>query len=513
MSLRVLLAGYNVDADVLRDIRHELDFIQKEAGAGMQGDLGASELRRLLEALHRSASELLSGRALTPEALSAAYARISRDPKSIPELRRAAREGIAAARKSNDAIIFGLGHASVAEHAVFNLDILGLSRLATEELQAHRLLSFTEKSQRYVTAESDYVVPREIRGTDWEEQFHSEIGKLFLSYQFFFEKLYRGILAKEGEAREGVARREQETRAKEDARYVLPLATATQMGMTVNARNLEYVVRECAGHELAEMRLLGQRLYEAVRPLAPSLVKYIQPSAFPRLNRSQIAEGRVPEPHAGEVEILAEPQAKLLAATPDGERVVAQALAFRSGVQIVTESLSEDFWRTVFRGMTQHDPAPREFELATLQFEVKLSASCYAQLKRHRMMTLLPAPCHFGEGVVLPPAIEHADLSEPFANSVRNINEFCTKLAHVNPRAACYCLTNAHVRKALIHVNARELYHMSRLRQDKQAQWEIRQLVSQMVDQARKLWPNLMALTCGKDEFDNQYARFFGGKG
>ncbi|MBM3325226.1 MAG: FAD-dependent thymidylate synthase [Calditrichaeota bacterium] len=512
MSLRVLLAGYNVDADILRDLRRELDLIQNEAGAGWHEDLSAGELRRLLETIHHSASDLLSNRALTPEVLSAAYARISRDPKSIPELRRVAREGIAAARKSNEAIIFGMGHASVAEHAVFNLDILGLSRLATEELQAHRLLSFTEKSQRYVTAESDYVVPQEICGTDWEERFHTEVGKLFSSYRILFEKLLQRITADEGEATENAARREQETRAKEDARYVLPLATATQMGMTVSARNLEYVVRECAGHELAEMRLLGQALCEAVHPLAPSLVKYVRPSEFPRWNRCQIAGGRMSESRAGDLEILTGPEAKLLLATPDAERVVAQALAFQSGGRIAEENLPSDFWHTVFRGMTQHDPAPREFELATLQFEVRLSASCYAQFKRHRMMTLLPAPYCFGEGVILPPAIEQAGLSQPFADIVCNADEFCRKLAPTNSHAARYLLTNAHSRRAVVHLNARELYHMARLRQDKQAQWEIRRLVSQMVGQARQLWPNLMALACGKDEFDKRYERFFGEK-
>ena len=55
----------------------------------------------------------------TPETLSAAYARISRNPAPIPELRDKARKEVDKARRSNQAIIFGLGHSSVAEHAVF----------------------------------------------------------------------------------------------------------------------------------------------------------------------------------------------------------------------------------------------------------------------------------------------------------------------------------------------------------------------------------------------------------
>jgi flavin-dependent thymidylate synthase len=252
MALRVLLAGHNVDVNALREVCEVLEHILKDADPRTLEGLGLNETRRLLSDLYRLADECSSRQALTPEVLSAAYARISRDPKSVPELRRAARAGIARARKSNEAIIFGLGHASVAEHATFNFYILGLSRLAAEELQSHRLLSFTEKSQRYITASDEYVVPEELTGGPWESRFRSEVQTLFSEYRSFFEVLLKKIIEDEGESSDRTTRRDQENRAKEDARYLLPLATATQMGVTVNARNLEHVVRECIGHELAE---------------------------------------------------------------------------------------------------------------------------------------------------------------------------------------------------------------------------------------------------------------------
>ena len=39
-------------------------------------------------------------------------------------------------------------------------DILGCSRLAIEALEWHRLCSYTEKSQRYITLDGDFVVAR-----------------------------------------------------------------------------------------------------------------------------------------------------------------------------------------------------------------------------------------------------------------------------------------------------------------------------------------------------------------
>ena len=126
--MKVVLAGYNVDREALDEVR-------------------------------RSAPARLD---LTPETLSASYARISRDARPVDELRRAARAEVDKARRSNRAVIFKMGHHSVAEHAVFNFDIMGVSRLAIEEIEKFRLVSFTEKSQRYITLGSDFVIPEEI---------------------------------------------------------------------------------------------------------------------------------------------------------------------------------------------------------------------------------------------------------------------------------------------------------------------------------------------------------------
>src|SRR3989339_1462261 len=135
--MKIILAGYNVDTEVLEDL--------KKTSRPRQD--------------------------VTPETLSASYARISRDPRPIDELRAAARQEVEKSRKSNSAIIFKMGHHSIAEHAVFNFDIIDVSRLALEEIEKFRLCSYTEKSQRYQKLEDNYLVPDEIKGTKLEGLF------------------------------------------------------------------------------------------------------------------------------------------------------------------------------------------------------------------------------------------------------------------------------------------------------------------------------------------------------
>ncbi len=77
---------------------------------------------------------------------------------------------------------------------------------------------------------------------------------------------------------------------------------------------------------------------------------------------------------------------------------------------------------------------------------------------------------------------------------------------------SAYALTNGHRRRVLMHVNARELYHIARLRCDAHAQWEIRRLAEEMLSLAKAVWPNLLALCCGKDVFKQTYDEFMKSK-
>lgn len=51
-------------------------------------------------------------------------------------------------------------------------------------------------------------------------------------------------------------------------------------------------------------------------------------------------------------------------------------------------------------------------------------------------------------------------------------------------------------------MNAREMYHFSRLREDQHAQWDIRQLAHRMLERAREKLPLTLMLACGKDVFE-----------
>jgi flavin-dependent thymidylate synthase len=456
--MEVKIAGYNIDSTLIEDIN------------------GKSE-------------------SFTPEVISASYARISRDPRNISQLRKEAREAVKKARKSNEKIIFGLGHSSVAEHAVFNFDIMDISRLAVEELESFRLASFTEKSQRYIKIGEDIFIPEEIKECGLEKQFGDVMDFLSDEYNSLYENmLHHG---------------EDESVAKEDSRYILPLATTAQLGMTVNARELEYIISRLASNRLKELNELAEKLGVIAKKIAPSLVRYPQAvdyfsNKFETRNKIGKISGNFPLDDKNE-------EVRLLSDTKNCDNLLVAALIFSSGeigaedakTVVLKMSAEErvDIVQATMGGMQLHDSVWREFEHVHLLFEVIVSASCFAQLKRHRMATITVQPYSERLGIKIPKSVERCGAVEEFKRAAEVSKRLYEKISKVKSFAADYAILNANRRRVLFDINLRELYHFSRLRSDKHAQWEIRVLSERISKMVKRELPAGAAFLGGKDTF------------
>ncbi len=489
--MKIILAGYNLDLETIRDFQK----LRPEA------------------------------KNLTPETISAAYARISRSPKPVDELRAMAREDVEKARQSNENIVFEMGHSSIAEHAVFNVDVLGVSRLLVEEIEKFRLCSYTEKSQRYVKLKDDFVIPEEIRGTPVEEPFVDAIHRQNDLYHKLYKKLTPHIFAKHEDLAANKANRSMlEGWAKEDARYAISLATETQLGMTINARNLELMLRRLAAHPLAEARECSRKLYEVTKDTAPSLIRYTEATDYDRLTRQNLRSHvsallSQKKLTTGRAEKTKGRPVSLVYATPDGDdRVIASIMHSSSNLpmtkclQIVSSMDRKEkvsLIRTTLRHIKSYDQVLREFENAELHFEIIISASCFAQMKRHRMATITCQDYGPHLGVTVPPAITEIGKREALMEIVTLSEDVYHRIKEVSPPAAAYILTNAHRRRVSMKINLRELYHVARLRGDAHAQWDIRNTAEEMVRLGKGAMPLALMLATGKDRFSSLYDKMF----
>ncbi len=496
--MKVILAGYNIDATII-----------EKAKAG----------------------EIVKDLPLTPETVSVAYARISRDPSPVTELRQKSIDDVEAARRSARMIVFEMNHQSVAEHATFNFDVLDISRLCVESLEWHRLCSFTEKSQRYQELFGDYHIPKELDGEaedlfvktmDAQNELYSKAYEILLDH---FKKKFPDMVAKKRDLRviEGYA--------KEDARYAVGLSTKAQLGFSANARNLEYLIRKLRANPLAEVRELGDEFFKLAGDVAPSLILLSDPVEYEKefgrkLNEDYFMKTRPDAIHNSEVafedigeniskyrlDLPEEGEVKLVDWTMDADRILLQTILHSHSQASIEDCISlaenliddekaEDMIRDYMAYSNPWEAATREFEAADFTFEVVLSSACYGQMKRHRMCTQLVQDYDPSLGYTYPPSVIETGLEEDFKKIYDMTSDAYYELAKVNKTAAQYVLTNGHRRRMLVKANARELYHISRLREDAHAQWDIQNVSADMLALAREKAPLTFMLAWGKDAF------------
>lgn len=142
------------------------------------------------------------------------------------------------------------GHHSAVEHAVFTFAIDGISRACSHQLVRHRMASYNQQSQRYVTYDNlNFITPPAVAENPAAKEAFDRLNDSAL-------EAYRDLLDK------GMAA--------EDARYVLPNAAETKIVVTMNARELlHFFSLRCCNRAQWEIRDLAIAMLELVRELAP----------------------------------------------------------------------------------------------------------------------------------------------------------------------------------------------------------------------------------------------------
>jgi thymidylate synthase, flavin-dependent len=149
--------------------------------------------------------------------------------------------------------IISSGHHSVLEHASFTFGIEGVSRALLAQLTRHRIASFSVQSQRYVKFKNgvEFIVPDTIKKD-------SKLNKKYTDFLKITERLYKEFLD------EGIPA--------EDARYILPNASATKIIITMNARELRhFFALRCCNRAQWEIRDMSCRMLNLVKKEAPVL--------------------------------------------------------------------------------------------------------------------------------------------------------------------------------------------------------------------------------------------------
>jgi len=167
--------------------------------------------------------------------------------------------------------IRAMGHLSPFEHASYTFLIEGVSRALTHQLVRHRIASYSQRSQRYVSHdEFEYITPPSLEGKVVE----TENGAVdaVACYREFMEHaadVYRKLRNALGESGES---------ANQDARYVLPNAAETKIMVTMNARGLfNFFGERLCSRAQWEIRQVADEMLRLAREVSPVIFRDIGP--------------------------------------------------------------------------------------------------------------------------------------------------------------------------------------------------------------------------------------------
>jgi len=152
------------------------------------------------------------------------------------------------------------GHGSTIEHVVFTFGISGVSRTLSHQLVRHRAgVAFDQQSQRYVTFKgASTMLPASIEDAepDLRERYEEQVEG---SMDLYGELVAAGIPG-------------------EDARFIFPNATRTNLVMTANLRALIHMsgLRLCTMAQW-EIRRLFQLIRHEIFQVSPFLGSFLAP--------------------------------------------------------------------------------------------------------------------------------------------------------------------------------------------------------------------------------------------
>ena len=168
------------------------------------------------------------------------------------------------------------GHHSVLEHASATFRVLGASRVFTHEMVRHRFVSPSQQSQRYVNeTHAEVIVPPSVEAV---AEAREEFERVVVAAREAYKKLVAA----------GVPR--------EDARYLLPGGTVSEIVLSANFREWRHVFEvRCHPRAHWEIRRVCLDMLRILQRESPIVFGDFQINEDRRM-ATMIADRHAPEP-------------------------------------------------------------------------------------------------------------------------------------------------------------------------------------------------------------------------
>lgn len=477
-----------------------------------------------------------------PEVQAYAMAKYSRSALSMKESLKELNEQ--KAEQFLNTFYFQYGHRSIADLAHIALAVEKLSILAAIVLVDEQRWDGQERSTRYQNfKKSGYFVPDFGDAAALRNEYSTTVDFLFSEYDALTQEMlayYKAQVPRPADLAEDAYTRTLRARAFDNSRYLLPLATNTSLGQIVNARTLETQIARLLASPYAEVRHLGGLLKEAaikpafnlqseiarelveeikaadaelgakaeqqfLRPtrVAPTLVKYANPSSYDVETRTELAQAArelmrdaiirksplvdLVEPVALEVDIAA---SLLYSACHYSYRQVLEQVQGLAGPQ------RDEIIELGMRHRGRHDELLRSFHAGQrFCFDILMDIGGFRDMHRHRRCTQIEQGFTARHGYDTPPDVKTAGLEARYKAAMERVISAQSRIdaaaGSQESEASLYLLPMAFRKRTLFKMDFAEALYISELRSAPAGHFSYRNVACAMYEEVVRKHPSL----------------------
>ncbi|PIR66252.1 MAG: hypothetical protein COU51_04825 [Parcubacteria group bacterium CG10_big_fil_rev_8_21_14_0_10_36_14] len=438
---------------------------------------------------------------LTPEIKAVCFAKCSRSPEPFDEIAKELTEEKSS--EFHEKWVVGYGHSSVAEHAVLSIAVENLSILATKVLEDNRLASYTEKSTRYqIFDKNTYYKPERIINSPFAETYERTGDYLFQVYEALTEPMMNFVKKKYPKPEnmgEKLYESVSKARACDNIRYLLPTATQTNLGLTMNARALEWAIAKLLSHPLEEMQEIGREIKNVGQKITPTLIKYAEPNEY--LQKTDQELRKLNEWIFGIQPANSNIAVKLVNYDKSADNKLIASLLYKTStlpysqikdnIERMPMAIKEAIINEALKYKKPYDRPLRELEHIYYTFDILMDYGAFRDIQRHRMATQTNQAVTTVHGYSIPDEIIEAGYETGFKNAMAVAEEAYQKLIKEFPEEAQYIVPLAYKKRTLITWNLRELHHFIPLRSGKKGHISYRRIAQECWREVESVHPLL----------------------
>jgi thymidylate synthase ThyX len=442
---------------------------------------------------------------MPPEKSAYALARYSRSADSIEDSLRWVHAH--SSEKFWEQFYFDYGHASIADLGHVIICFEGISELAAIHIQDEMLWDGQAKSSRYQDFGSGGMfVPGSILGSPLEGTYRGVAACLQKTYDALhgpIKDYLARTIPKPETMKQAAYDRTMSARTFDMTRYLLTLASQTNVGQVVSIRTLEKQICRLLSHPWPELQAIGEDLKTACasppvnvwgelsgqppglsEPLAPTLARYARPNrylseTYPEVRQVARERLRFDAIQASDPVDLIESH-DLLNEAASTLLYSVTAYPYRqifTAVQEWTEKEKTEVLEVALRRRSPHDELLKEFRVGySLIFDILMDLGSWRDLHRHRRCQQVRQDFTTQHGYEIPQGIIAAGMADQYRRTMDTVGEQIESLSVSHPEAAAYLTPFGFRTRCLFKMDYSEAEYIARLRSSVKGHFSYRKI-------------------------------------